>query len=417
LKYSIHLIELKSCPVLWCGEASKKELKAIVKIIKMLRTSATRLIARNTHANKLPIFASSYSTITSKIHPVTSLHISRDKRPQSDIRLKRSSPGFVLSISTIEHPIDKINREAERKTAEQKLRPTPEIISTSSSVRQVFEESQTNHSKDDEVARDLKADLRTVKETFSLKEVPRESLYLGLAGVLPYVATSLSTLLLTYNVNNAHSFGAIFAPETARHFLDLIVPMQIGYGAVIISFLGAIHWGLEYAGYGGHQGYYRFLHGVIPTAVAWPTLLMPVEYALITQFLAFSALYFSDARATVRGWFPPWYNTYRFLLTLLVGLSIGISLVGRGQIVRHDGTFKDPVGKLESYRDAQRKALETEQAEMRKEAIRETTKAKGKDETKDPNDNDSRDNKDDNQANEKINGGEKKNNDDAKEKK
>jgi hypothetical protein len=30
------------------------------------------------------------------------------------------------------------------------------------------------------------------------------------------------------------------------HFLE---PLQIGYGASILSFLGAIHWGLEWAGY------------------------------------------------------------------------------------------------------------------------------------------------------------------------
>lgn len=30
--------------------------------------------------------------------------------------------------------------------------------------------------------------------------------------------------------------------EQAAHYLHLLEPIQIGYGAVIISFLGAIHW-------------------------------------------------------------------------------------------------------------------------------------------------------------------------------
>ena len=50
----------------------------------------------------------------------------------------------------------------------------------------------------------------------------------------------------------------------------------------IISFLGAIHWGMEYAGYGGYHSYRRYMIGVIAPAVAWPTIFMPVEYALIT---------------------------------------------------------------------------------------------------------------------------------------
>lgn len=30
--------------------------------------------------------------------------------------------------------------------------------------------------------------------------------------------------------------------EQAEHYLHLLEPIQVGYGAVIISFLGAIHW-------------------------------------------------------------------------------------------------------------------------------------------------------------------------------
>ena len=43
-----------------------------------------------------------------------------------------------------------------------------------------------------------------------------------------------------------------FDPQTAQHWLDILQPIQVGYGAVLLSFLGAIHWGLEFAGMGGH---------------------------------------------------------------------------------------------------------------------------------------------------------------------
>jgi hypothetical protein len=112
------------------------------------------------------------------------------------------------------------------------------------------------------------------------------------------------------------------------------------------------------------------MYGVVAPAVAWPTIFMPVEYALITQFVAFNFLYFADARATVRGWFPPWYSTYRFVLTFLVGASIVISLVGRGQIVRHDhATMKSPVDYVKEDRDAQWEALEREEKERRAKLV------------------------------------------------
>jgi len=222
----------------------------------------------------------------------------------------------------------------------------------------------------------IKADLNTIKETFALTEVPRESLYIGAAGVLPYAATSLSTVFLAYDINHAESTGngILFSSETAHQLLDLVTPIQIGYGAVIISFLGAIHWGLEYAGYGGYHSYRRYMYGVIAPAVAWPTIFMPVEYALISQFAAFNFLYFADARATARGWFPPWYSTYRFVLTFLVGASIVISLVGRGQIITHDSSLKSPIDYVKADRDAQWEALEREEKE-RRQALAEADEA------------------------------------------
>ena len=30
--------------------------------------------------------------------------------------------------------------------------------------------------------------------------------------------------------------------DTAQYLLSVIEPLQLGYGAIIISFLGAIHW-------------------------------------------------------------------------------------------------------------------------------------------------------------------------------
>ena len=134
----------------------------------------------------------------------------------------------------------------------------------------------------------------------------------------------------------------------------------------IISFLGAIHWGLEWAGYGGHQGYPRYSIGVISTGLAWPTLLFPAESALISQFLIFNFLYYADSRATKRGWAPPWYAVYRFVLTFIVGGSIVVSLIGRGQIAGRIGTAPGHADRVKALRDHQTESFEDEEEARRR---------------------------------------------------
>jgi hypothetical protein len=135
--------------------------------------------------------------------------------------------------------------------------------------------------------------------------------------------------------------------------------------------LGAIHWGLEWAGFGGHQGYPRYAIGVIATAVAWPTLLLSAEIGLIAQFLTFTFLYYVDARATIRGWCPSWYSVYRFVLTFVVGASIVFSLIGRGQVA--DLVTKPPTAadRMKALRDGQMEQLEREEAEKRSRITKE----------------------------------------------
>lgn len=72
--------------------------------------------------------------------------------------------------------------------------------------------------------------------------------------------------------------------------------------------------------------------GVLAPMLAWPTMALPVQFALTAQFAAFTFMYFFDARATTKGWTPQWYGTYRFVLTFIVGSAILISLIGREKI-------------------------------------------------------------------------------------
>jgi len=68
-----------------------------------------------------------------------------------------------------------------------------------------------------------------------MNDVPREALYIGMAGVLPYLGTSLSTVYLAWDINHASATGSGFllSGETAELLLHIVEPLQIGYGAVV----------------------------------------------------------------------------------------------------------------------------------------------------------------------------------------
>jgi len=257
------------------------------------------------------------------------------------------------------------------------LTPHPERVSLESSIRPSFEvggtptgkkDPKANEAEDIDMGKSLRQDLGTIRDTFALREVPREAYVLGLAGVLPYAATSLATVFCAWDINHAENFGTgvLLSESSAETVLHLLEPLQIGYGAVIISFLGAIHWGLEWAGYGGYKGYRRYAIGVLAPAVAWPTLLLPIEGALVTQFIAFTFLYYADVRATARGWTPPWYGTYRFVLTFLVGATIVISLIGRGEIADRVKRLPSALDRImaEGEGDSKRANYESKKSEM-----------------------------------------------------
>ncbi|KAI1750388.1 hypothetical protein F4782DRAFT_532495 [Xylaria castorea] len=294
-----------------------------------------------------------------------------------------------------------IDPKEDKKIAERKLTPHPESVTTGSSVRHVFEPDKPDSSSRVRHAKEgVSDDLQAVKETFSLAHVPKEPYYLGLAGTLPYLGTSVSTVYLAWVLNTPWPTSSTFAnsimitPESASQLLATLEPIQLGYGAIIISFLGAVHWGLEYAAKVPDEARTRFRYGigVMAPIVAWPTLFLPVEFALTGQFAAFVALYFADARAAVRGWAPAWYSTYRFALTAVVGVAIAISLIGRAKVgdasprlTGLDEKFHQGHGEeyTEKWQDLEQKEIQKvkkqeKEAEKKKEEEEEEAKKKEK---------------------------------------
>jgi hypothetical protein len=123
------------------------------------------------------------------------------------------------------------------------------------------------------------------------------------SGGLPYVAASGTTVYLAHQAGLA-SAGIITSidPGVAHTLLDQALNIQVTYGAVMLSFLGALHWGMEFAGYGGQKGYARLALGAAPILFAWPTLSLEPMSALIAQWVGFTGLWYADNKVTALGW-------------------------------------------------------------------------------------------------------------------
>lgn len=133
---------------------------------------------------------------------------------------------------------------------------------------------------------------------------------LGHAGWLPFVACALSSLLLE--------------DPAARHLAQRLL---LGYGAVILSFLGGVHWGLVMRTHSGRASGILFI-GVLPALVGWVTLLMPGEQALAVQVATFGGFWLYEHRILGPSVLPKEYLDLRRWLTLVVVASLGFALIG-----------------------------------------------------------------------------------------
>ncbi|HMN92440.1 MAG TPA: DUF3429 domain-containing protein [Hydrogenophaga sp.] len=135
------------------------------------------------------------------------------------------------------------------------------------------------------------------------------ALTLGYAGLIPFVLLALTLWLVDVDL---------------RLWVSIALA---GYAALIVSFLGGIHWGLAWlAGRPGsqpaaaHAQRVHFLWGVLPSLLAWPGLLMPAHAGL--AWLGFLVLlcYGVDRKLYQRAGLAIWL-TLRFRLTAVAALS------------------------------------------------------------------------------------------------
>ncbi|SDB68417.1 DUF3429 domain-containing protein [Belnapia rosea] len=136
--------------------------------------------------------------------------------------------------------------------------------------------------------------------------MPPSARWLGAAGLLPFIATALLSWML---------------PPELRGFALFALA---AYGMVILSFLGAVHWGLalrappEEARYGAP----RLGLGVVPALVAWAALLLPPVPGLALLAGGILATASVESLAARHGLVPTDYMRLRWALSLGAALCL-----------------------------------------------------------------------------------------------
>lgn len=142
----------------------------------------------------------------------------------------------------------------------------------------------------------------TTREARAIQSrVPLTAAVLGAAGALPFLG------LLMAQRWGVEPFG--------RPPLSVLAL----YAAVILAFMGAVHWGLAMAEYGGRRDTtWSYIMSVIPALLGWFALaFLPMTVALGVIALGFALLLAYDLRALRLGRAPAWYGSLRWPLTLV----------------------------------------------------------------------------------------------------
>ncbi len=149
-------------------------------------------------------------------------------------------------------------------------------------------------------------------DTVQSEDKQRVARYLGFAGLIPFYGAAI---------------GAHFAADPIT--LALLAQTQLIYGAVIASFLGAVHWGLAMAI--PELPAKTFLLSVLPGLAGWAIVgMFSGPATLLVAFglfiILFGWLYLHDRDAVREGRAPQWYGALRGPLTGLVILAFVISI-------------------------------------------------------------------------------------------
>lgn len=137
------------------------------------------------------------------------------------------------------------------------------------------------------------------------QRTPRLVALLGYGGLLPFVVLAAASALDTHG-------GTPWR-------LALL-----NYAALILSFVGALHWGVAMSARDLSEGQRNacFFWSVMPALLAWSTFLLIPVVASAVLAAGFIAHYLQDWRLLRRSGLPAWYMPLRLRLTAVACLSL-----------------------------------------------------------------------------------------------
>ena len=140
------------------------------------------------------------------------------------------------------------------------------------------------------------------KTSTDLSMTRRNAWLLALGGFLPFA-------LLT---------GGLWLLLPDHAYYGLVTSALKSYGAVILSFLGGIRWGLALRNASEASTRTLLIFAVLPALVGWFSLYLDAPYVFAVLALAFAAQGAWDAISGERGAFALWFVRLRTVLTFLV---------------------------------------------------------------------------------------------------
>ncbi|NTV71868.1 MAG: DUF3429 domain-containing protein [Azonexaceae bacterium] len=128
--------------------------------------------------------------------------------------------------------------------------------------------------------------------------LPRTVAWLGYGGLIPFLTLMPASLL-------DHHHGAVWSDAL------------YAYGAIILSFIGALHWGLAMSlpELTERQRSAWFAWSVVPALIAWPAVLFSPPLAAPLLVVGFIAHYLQDRRLARQVSLPDWYLPLRLRLS------------------------------------------------------------------------------------------------------
>ncbi|MDZ7905095.1 MAG: DUF3429 domain-containing protein [Cypionkella sp.] len=144
--------------------------------------------------------------------------------------------------------------------------------------------------------------------------IPRPALYLGLAGLIPFIAAAgVVALRPTLPVNGFD------LPLLAFGHMVLLA-----YGRMILAFMSGVLWG--FAAHARRAGFWAYAASVIPALWVFFTSFLPDSDEDITLAIGFAALLALDWAYSRAGLAPSWWMPLRLLLTGVVLACLAVSI-------------------------------------------------------------------------------------------